>query len=116
MSKITVLTPRSSFLDSAVEAKGRGGLVAKLLNRIANWRRRGRINQLSDLDDRMLDDIGVTRHDLTWAKGLPLEFNPLTAIEERTRTRARHRRLSARKALPGSPRIYPISPNRIGCV
>ena len=116
MSNITVLTPRSAISDACGAETGRGGLVAKLLNRFANWRRRSRVNRLDDLDTRMLDDIGITRHDLVWAKGLSLDFNPLAALEDRARERALHRRLLAGKTLPGTPKVYSVSPNRIESV
>jgi uncharacterized protein YjiS (DUF1127 family) len=41
------------------------------------------------LDDRMLDDIGVTREDVEWAAGLPLWMDAAEAL---------HARASARRA------------------
>lgn len=42
---------------------------------ISLWRTRRRFNRLLDLDDRMLDDIGVTRAEVEYASRLPLGVN-----------------------------------------
>lgn len=39
------------------------------------------------LDDRMLDDIGVTREEVEWAASLPLEVNASHALYARARKR-----------------------------
>ena len=56
------------------------------------WRRRRRLVRLLDQDDRMLDDIGVTRAEVEWAAGLPLARNAAldlhkVALERRRRER-----------------------------
>jgi uncharacterized protein YjiS (DUF1127 family) len=48
-----------------------------------NWKARRRIASLEDYDDRILNDIGVTRLDIRWAAGLPLTVNAALALEER---------------------------------
>ena len=39
------------------------------------------------LDDKMLDDIGVTREEVEWAASLPLEVNASLALYARARKR-----------------------------
>ena len=39
------------------------------------WLRRRRFAQLRDLDDRQLDDIGVSRYDVEWGMWLPVREN-----------------------------------------
>jgi len=61
---------------------------------IALWRKRRSFNRLLDLDDRMLDDIGVTRAEVLHASGLPLAMNAgleLRHVSERRRARERRR-------------------------
>ncbi|WP_179954032.1 DUF1127 domain-containing protein [Denitrobaculum tricleocarpae] len=58
------------------------------------------------LDDRMLDDIGVTREEVQWAAGLPLAFNAARALH--SRARARRRRA---KAGPNGSSRSPDFPN-----
>lgn len=47
-----------------------------------NWTARRNIAKLTELDDNLLQDIGVTREDIHWAKGLPLAVNAAIALEE----------------------------------
>lgn len=54
------------------------------------WMRRRRFRTLLDLDDRMLDDIGVTRGEVERHAGLPLTRN--AALELQASARARRRR------------------------
>lgn len=52
------------------------------------WTNRRAIYKLSLLDDRHLQDIGLTRADVTWALGLPMDVDPsteLNALVERKR-------------------------------
>ncbi|MGI9487708.1 MAG: hypothetical protein ACR2RF_17880 [Geminicoccaceae bacterium] len=39
------------------------------------------------LDDRLLDDMGVTREEVRWAASLPLEENAALALRERAAKR-----------------------------
>ena len=50
-------------------------------------RRRWRLRRMQRLDDRMLDDIGVTREELEWAIGLPLRVNATLVLHARARRR-----------------------------
>ncbi|MGB7336802.1 MAG: DUF1127 domain-containing protein [Salaquimonas sp.] len=44
------------------------------------------------LDDRQLDDIGVTRSDVIWASNLPLSQNAALELEKLARSRNRQKR------------------------
>lgn len=54
-----------------------------------NWRARAALRRLTDYDDRMLDDIGVTRGELHWALAQPLDMNAARLLEDRSRRRRR---------------------------
>ena len=57
------------------------GWVARLWSALGKWRalrvRRQAFLNTRRLDDRMLADIGVTREEVEWAAGLPLEARVL---------------------------------------
>ena len=65
-----------------------GNGVSLFARLFRNWRARRSISRLSDYDDYILQDIGVTRADVSWAAGLPLTVNAALALEERS---AQHR-------------------------
>jgi uncharacterized protein YjiS (DUF1127 family) len=48
-----------------------------------NWKAHRRVVGLDEYDDHILRDIGVTREDVRWARGLPLTMNAALALEER---------------------------------
>lgn len=52
-----------------------------------NWLKRQRLRRLEDLDDRLLDDIGVTRDEVTAALRLPLAVDPVGELNRRSRAR-----------------------------
>jgi uncharacterized protein YjiS (DUF1127 family) len=49
-----------------------------------NWKARRAVARLEDLGEHLLADIGVTRAEVRWAKGLPLSVNAALALEERS--------------------------------
>ncbi|MEM7377286.1 MAG: DUF1127 domain-containing protein [Pseudomonadota bacterium] len=51
------------------------------------WRRRRKLTQLHDLDDKMLRDIGVTRAELHRATRLPLSVNAAVELQKLSLTR-----------------------------
>jgi uncharacterized protein YjiS (DUF1127 family) len=53
----------------------------------ANWSKRRRLHRLEDLDDRMLDDIGVTRDEVTTALRLPLSLDPIWELNRQSLAR-----------------------------
>lgn len=67
------------------------GFFAVAHERWRNFKRRGRVMAMAELDDNMLYDIGVTRDEIEYASGLPLSQNPVdalyrTALERRRRS------------------------------
>ncbi len=60
------------------------GIIERISNAagglLSRWRARSSLHQLQQLDDRMLDDIGITRDDLTWAEYLPSSRNPISEL------------------------------------
>jgi uncharacterized protein YjiS (DUF1127 family) len=59
---------RAIFLEQA----NKPGFLRRM---IRNWSARRDIAKLTALDDRLLRDIGVTREDIEWARGLPLAMS-----------------------------------------
>lgn len=73
---------RRSFWPSFWRAVGAG-----LRNRLRRWRegrdRRDAFERLSQMDDRQLRDIGLSRSDLDWAGNLPVRFDATEALHRR---------------------------------
>lgn len=71
--------------------------LPKLLTRFTTWwlvKRQHRTNKrdlksLLSLDERMLKDIGITRGDVTWARGLPKSVDATVELEIIARRRKR---------------------------
>ncbi|HEX5932883.1 MAG TPA: DUF1127 domain-containing protein [Pseudorhizobium sp.] len=71
-----------------------GGILAFVWRVLRN---RWAVNRLHDLDDRQLDDIGLSRHDLmkaTYQSGIFDDPAALLSESARRRARARFERLS----------------------
>jgi uncharacterized protein YjiS (DUF1127 family) len=102
MQKSTASTRHPSFFAGIAAEMARAGVVSALIGRLSNLRRRNKLVKLDQLEDRMLDDIGLTRLDLAWARRLPLGRNPLAALDEIACERGRERRRAAARALPGT--------------
>ena len=51
---------------------------------------RGAFMNLVHQDDRILDDIGVTREEVMWAASLPLKINAALALRNRAMLRRRN--------------------------
>ena len=58
-----------------------------------NWKTRRHIRRLQDLDDRILDDIGVTYDEVVWASHLPLRINAALALEKTAYRRRKEQQL-----------------------
>ncbi len=52
-----------------------------------NWQTRGRIRALETYDERLLDDIGISREEVIWAANLPLGLNAAWELRHRSRAR-----------------------------
>ncbi|QIG48266.1 DUF1127 domain-containing protein [Nordella sp. HKS 07] len=50
---------------------------------ISNWLSQGAIGRLARLDDRVLQDVGLTRDEVEWACRLPITKNAEKALMER---------------------------------
>jgi uncharacterized protein YjiS (DUF1127 family) len=69
--------------------------VASMLSRlVGNWADRRVVHALSDLDDHLLADIGLTRADIDWALREPVSSRPSAALNRlgRERREGRNRR------------------------
>jgi uncharacterized protein YjiS (DUF1127 family) len=66
-------------------------LSGQLIERIAQIRRRRRFYRLHELDDHMLDDIGVTRGEVEIAGRLPLSVDAATELRRMSIERRRQR-------------------------
>lgn len=89
---MTYLTLRAweSIRAHAPIARLRGILAAAArdVRRYRELRRdRAAFLHLARLDDRLLDDIGVTREDVEWAARLPLDRNAARALRGRATRR-----------------------------
>ncbi len=52
-----------------------------------NWKTRNQVRNLAHYEQRMLDDMGVTRDEVVWASRLPLSLNAAWELRHRSRTR-----------------------------
>jgi len=65
---------------------------AALARYFTNWRRRRKLYRISDLDDHLLEDIGLQRLEVEEALRLPLGLDPIWELDRRAhlrRTRGR---------------------------
>jgi uncharacterized protein YjiS (DUF1127 family) len=67
-----------------------GSLFGNLRRYIHNWTRRRMLKSVQELDDYLLQDIGLTRDAVESVLDLPLVYDPVTEL---------HRRLNARHRL-----------------
>lgn len=66
-------------------------LARNLVSRAAALGQRRRMTRLLDLDDHMLDDIGVTRGEIQTALSLPLSVDAGVALRRASLERRRRR-------------------------
>jgi uncharacterized protein YjiS (DUF1127 family) len=69
-----------------------GSLFGNLRRYFSNWTKRRMLKQVHDLDDYILKDIGLSRHEVTDVLNLPLDYDPITEL---------HRRVNVRRRLVG---------------
>ena len=96
------LTQHNSALATFKAEIGTMGFAGSVLNRVLNWKRRTHLRRLESLSDYGLDDIGINRQDIDWAKGLSLSHNPMSALDDLSRSRIRARRRAQIRQLPGT--------------
>ena len=60
---------------------------AVLRRLFSNWRKRSRLRDLEHLDDRALNDIGLSRADVMAVLGQPVSVDPVWELERRARLR-----------------------------
>ncbi len=65
-------------------------LHSGLLARAGAVNRRRKFRRLLDLDDHMLDDIGVIRAEVEWAARLPIGTDAGAALRQVSQTRRRN--------------------------
>ena len=66
-------------------------LGENLITRIARLRRRRKFKSLLDLEDQMLDDIGVLRSEVQTAANLPLSVDAATELRRMSLERRKRR-------------------------
>ena len=49
----------------------------------SNWRKRRRLRGLQEMNDQMLEDIGLTRADVVATLGQPMSVDPIWDLERR---------------------------------
>ncbi len=62
------------------------GIISRLIH---NFQARRTVKQLSQMDDYILRDLGVTREEINWAYSQPFYVNAANALEDRSSTRRR---------------------------
>lgn len=60
---------------------------AVLRRLISNWRKRRRLRDLQQLDDHVLNDIGIRRADIMAVLSQPVSVDPVRELERRARLR-----------------------------
>jgi uncharacterized protein YjiS (DUF1127 family) len=83
----------ASFIASQTGWAPAGALSALLRDvstAFRSWNARRHLKTLSEFDDHMLADIGITREDVRWALDLPFAYDPGIELQRRAlRNRAR---------------------------
>jgi uncharacterized protein YjiS (DUF1127 family) len=84
----------ASFIasQSNADTPALGALLRKVIAPFRWWTRRRKLIQLRDLDDHVLEDIGVTRDDVRYAFSLPLAIDAALELHERAFLRSRRSR------------------------
>jgi len=81
----------ASFIASQ-SISSEAGILLTVLRRAQDmfgaWKSRRQVSNLTDLDDHLLDDIGLTRGDVREALELPFSYDPGRELQVRV---SRHR-------------------------
>ena len=76
----------ASFIASRTGAAPEGLLAAlahQALAALRAWNNRRHLSRLSDLDDHLLADLGISREDVRWALDLPFSYDPGIELQKR---------------------------------
>lgn len=73
----------SEYLETRALSVGGFGDEGILLRLWDNWKARRDVRHLQQLDDHMLQDIGLQRADIFWASQQPLNVNAALVLEQR---------------------------------
>ena len=76
----------TDIIDCPAPAFSFANPVSALRSTLRCWRRRRQFRRLLDLDDRMLDDLGVTRAEVVDASYWPLSVNAAVEMAMGSRT------------------------------
>lgn len=69
------------FVLTQAEAIERSRPFPTLSRLISNLLKRRRLHRIADFDDHILRDIGLTRGELAYALGQPLDIDPVWELE-----------------------------------
>ena len=76
----------ASFIASQT-GSAPAGVLSALLRDVStafrSWNARRHLKTLSEYDDHMLADIGVTREDVRWSLDLPFAYDPGIELQRR---------------------------------
>jgi uncharacterized protein YjiS (DUF1127 family) len=80
------------FVLNQAEGQFYGSLFGNLRRYIHNWTRRRILKSVQELDDYLLQDIGLTRDAVESVLDLPLVYDPVTELHRRLNSphRLRH--------------------------
>jgi uncharacterized protein YjiS (DUF1127 family) len=76
----------ASFIASQSGGAASGilpALIAAIRSASQAWRARRKLSRLLDMDDHMLNDVGVCREDVRWALDLPFSYDPGLELQRR---------------------------------
>ena len=76
----------ASFIASQTRSAPAGALqalVGRLHELLRRWNDRRKLLKVSELDDHLLFDIGVSREDVRWALDLPFSHDPGRELQRR---------------------------------
>ena len=80
----------TDIIDCPAPAFSFANPVSALRSTLRCWRRRRQFRRLLDLDDRMLDDLGVTRAEVVDASYWPLSVNAAVELHRISLERRRN--------------------------
>jgi uncharacterized protein YjiS (DUF1127 family) len=88
-----MVMPMRDFVFHQAQTRDRAFVFPKLARLIRSWQAKRRLKRLEQLDDYLLNDIGLSRGDLAHALRLPYDIDP---IDEMARLREQRMRRGVR--------------------